>query len=143
MHQNFLHNSFCSFRLNKSKAEFIDMVPLKNVLNLECKGWNQMIARLLADHLIFRYKMWNQIICIITQFTPHPLGDEGVEPFFRTFTQERLRSNQGFGWELALQVGVIFFRWDLKTLYKKQQIQISSKKNDSDCNFYNLSPLVP
>ena len=37
-------------------------------------------------------------------------------------------SNCDFGWELALQVGMILFRWDLKTLYKKQRIQISNKK---------------
>ena len=55
---------------------------------------------------------WNYIVC-----TPPPLGDGGggAEPFFRTFIQEGLRSNLDFGWELVLQVGVIFLRWDLKT----------------------------
>ena len=49
--------------------------------------------------------------------TPRPpwVMGEGPEPFFRTFIQEGLRSNWGFGWELGLQVGVIFFSWDLKT----------------------------
>ena len=31
----------------------------------------------------------------------------------------KLRSNWDFGWELALKVGVIFFRWDLKSPLKK------------------------
>ena len=56
-------------------------------------------------------------------------------------------SNWDFGWELALQVGVIFFRWDLKTLciknseYKSQAK--NPKKHDPDCNFYNFSLFVP
>ena len=38
-----------------------------------------------------------------------------VEPFFRRFIQEGLRSDWDFGWELVLQVEVMFFRWDQKT----------------------------
>ena len=70
-------------------------------------------------------------------------GGRGAEPFFKTFIQERLRSNWDFGWELALQVGVIFFRWDLKTpCIKISEQKSQAKKNDSDCNFYNFSLLV-
>ena len=54
--------------------------------------------------------------------------ERGAEPFFRTFIQEGLRSNQDFGWELALQVGVIFFRWDLKTPCIKNSEYISYAK---------------
>ena len=78
-----------------------------------------------------------------TPHTPPPLGY--AEPFVRMFIQEGLTSIWDFGWELALQVGVIFFRWDLKTPciknseYKSQ----AKKKKDSNCNFYNFSLLVP
>ena len=62
-------------------------------------------------------------IWMFTQFAPLPLGNGsggggggggeegqgvGAEPFFRTFIQKGLKSNQDFGWELLLQVGVVF-----------------------------------
>ena len=64
-------------------------------------------------------------------------------PFFRTFIQEGLRSNCYFGWELALQVTAIFFWWDLKAPYIKDKEYEFKQKNESDCNFYNFSILVP
>ena len=72
----------------------------------------------------------------------------GVLSHFSTvFIQEGLRLNQEFGWDLAVQVGVIFFRWDLKTprIKNSEYIHILSKneKNNSYCNFYNFSLLVP
>ena len=78
------------------------------------------------------------------------LGDGGEGRGLSHFSvfQNVHRSNWDFGWKLALQVGVIFFRWDLKTSciknskYKSQAKKIN-KKNDSDCNFYNFSLLVP
>ena len=55
-----------------------------------------------------------------------PLGDGGeaggrgwLSHFSEDFIQEGLRSNWDFGWELVLYVGVIFFRWDLKTPFMK------------------------
>ena len=42
-------------------------------------------------------------------------GGGGIEPFLRRFKQEGLNTNCDFGWELALQLGVTFFRGDLKT----------------------------
>ena len=37
-----------------------------------------------------------------------------------------------------------FFRWDLKTpCIKNSEYKSQAKKNDSDCNFYNFSLLVP
>ena len=43
--------------------------------------------------------------------------------------QEGLRSNWGFGWEFALQVVVIFFRWDLKTpCIKNSECESQAKK---------------
>ena len=69
---------------------------------------------------------------------------KGAEPFFRRFIQEGLRSNWDFGWELALQVGVVFVRQDLKTpCIKNSEYKSQAKKIDSDCNFYNFSLLVP
>ena len=53
------------------------------------------------------------------------------------FGTSGLRSNWDFGWELAIQLGMIFFRWDFKTPcikhseYKSQ----AKKKKDLDCNF--------
>ena len=83
----------------------------------------------------------------MAQPPPTPLGDgEGAEPYFRTFIQEGLRSSLNFGWELVLQVGGIFFRWDSKTSCIKNseyKSQAKKKKNDSNCNFYNFSLLVP
>ena len=59
--------------------------------------------------------------------------------------QERIRSNQDFGWVLACQVVVIFFRWDLKTpsIKSSEYISQAKKKKDSHCNFNNFSLLVP
>ena len=79
---------------------------------------------------------------------PHPPGVTWgwgrVEPFFRTFIQKGLRSNWVFGWELALKVGVIFFRWDSKTTYmKNSEYKSQAKKIDPNCNFYNFSFLFP
>ena len=60
---------------------------------------------------------------------PHPPSDGRIETFSRMFIQEGLRSNQDFGWELAIQVGVIFFRWDLKTLcVKNSEYESQAKK---------------
>ena len=42
--------------------------------------------------------------------------------------QERIRSNQDFGWELARQMVVSFFRWDLKTPSIKSSEYISQAK---------------
>ena len=40
--------------------------------------------------------------------------------------------------------GGIFFRWELKTpSIKNSKYKSQGKKNDSDCNFYNFSLLVP
>ena len=66
----------------------------------------------------------------------------GSGPFFQTFIQKGLRSNWDFGWELALQVEVIFFSCDLKTPCMKDSKYESQAKNDSDCNFYSFSLLV-
>ena len=55
------------------------------------------------------------------------------------FIQEGLRSNWNLNFELALQVGVIFFRWDLKTHYKKIVNTNLEPKNNFDC----FSLLVP
>ena len=60
--------------------------------------------------------------------TPHE-GEGVAGPFFRTFIQEELRSNQDFGWGLRLQVGVVFFRWDLKTsCIKNSKFESQAKK---------------
>ena len=57
------------------------------------------------------------IYIVCTPHQPPFLGGEGggSERFFRTFIQEGLRSDLDFGQKLALQVGVIVFRWDLNT----------------------------
>ena len=93
------------------------------------------------------------------------MGDDGrgVEPFLRRFIQEGLNSNWDFGWELALQLGVIFFRWDqetpcIKTTDYKSQAKImflvvistmpyfwspypnSWRPKVRHCNLYNLHP---
>ena len=47
--------------------------------------------------------------------TPHPWVIREVEPFFQKVYIGGTWSNWDFGWELAFQVVVIFFRWDLKT----------------------------
>ena len=79
----------------------------------------------------------------------HPLpwviggGIGGSEPFFRTFIQEGPKSIWDFWWELSIQVGVVFFSWDLKTPCMKNSEYESQAKNDSDCNFYNFSLVVP
>ena len=45
------------------------------------------------------------------------------------FILEGPRSNWDFGWELALQVRVIFFRWDLKTpCIKNREYKSQAKK---------------
>ena len=62
--------------------------------------------------------------------------------YFPGLYRGRLGSNWNFGWELSLQVRLIFFRWDLKTCCIKKSEYESQTKNDSDFNFYNFSLLV-
>ena len=87
---------------------------------------------------------------MFTQFAPSPppstwvmKGRWGEGGLSRTSIQEGFRSNWDFGWELGLQVGVISFRWDSKTPYIKMVNRNLKQQNDSDCNFYNFSLLIP
>ena len=78
---------------------------------------------------------------IYQSHSSHPLlGDGGGGGGLSHFSE---RLYWDFGWELALQVGVIFFRWDLKTPYIKNSEYKSQAKKDSVCNFYNFSLLIP
>ena len=77
---------------------------------------------------------------------PHPLTPPWVMWGKRAvshFPECLYRSDLG---EIGILGGNWHFRlgwWLENSLYKKYWIQISSKKNDSECNFYNFSLLIP
>ena len=82
------------------------------------------------------------IACTPTQV----MGGGGVwwtEPFSRTFIQEEPRSNQDFWWELTLQLGFIFFCWDLKTLcIKNSESKSQKKKKKKDFSHFQSPTLT-
>lgn len=111
------------------------MVPIENSLNLIL----QEVFQLFLSWLLIKD---------VTQFAPllpPNLGDKGGLSHFSKCLYRRL--NQDFAWELALNVKVIFFRWDLKTqCIKNSEYEPQAKKkkkNDSNFNFYNFLLLVP
>ena len=83
------------------------------------------------------------IVCIPPS---HPLGDEGgAKSFFKRLYRKVIGQIEILA-GISILGGGDFFQVGLdNSLYKNSEykIQISSKKNYTNCNFYNFSLLVP